>query len=331
MTDVDPPKRRSLRRYIPLAVGLVLMIACVAFIAKVLVEDWDRVHDQVVHASPGWLVAGLASAIAGMLVVASNWSDALRVVGARVPRRKAIPWFFAGEIGKYIPGAIWAALGRGEIARRNGVPIGQSYPSVALSLVGMYLAAVLSATVVLPFDLANQRHAGPVLLLLLLVPIGLGALHPKVLGTVLQVAERATKRSIPVTIPPWRSTVGLVLRYVPAWVGITGATWCVARALPGVDAPVLRIVLATLLSWVAGFVTPTPGGAGVREAVFIGVSGLAAVPAVTVAVTSRLLFVLIDVVGAVLGAPAARRRAPEPGSVGLSAAGNTPVAANEEG
>lgn len=331
MTDVLPPTRRSLRRYVPLVVGVVLMVICAIFIIRVLADDWNEVRDQVTNASLWWLGAGLAAALAGMLIVASNWSDALAVVGADVPRRKAIPWFFTGEIGKYIPGAIWAALGRSEIARRNGVPVAQSYSSVALSLVGMYLAAVLSAAIVLPFDLAHQRHAGPVLLLLLLVPIGLAALHPKVLGTAVHAAERATNRSIPVTIPPWRSTVLLVLRYVPAWVGIAAATWCVARALPGVDAPVLRIVLATLLSWTAGFVTPTPGGAGVREAVFIGISGIAAGPAVAVAVTSRILFVTIDVVGALLGAPLSRPRVSQEVSVGSGTPESQPVTANEEG
>ncbi len=313
MTETAPSSPRGLRRYAPVVIGVVLMLVSGFFVVRTLVDDWHEVSDIVAHASVAWLALGLLAASAGMVVIAWTWADALALVGGRMRRAQSVSWYFVGEIGKYIPGAVWAAVGRGEIARRRGVPGGKAYQSVALSLVGLYLAAALTAVVVLPFDLAHQRHAGPALLLLLLVPVGLAALHPEVLRRVVAFAERATKRSVDVTIPKWLDTVLLVVRYVPAWIGIAAATWCVARALPGVDAPVLRIALATLLSWTAGFVTPTPGGAGVREAVFIGVSGLAAGPAVAVAVTARLLFVIVDVAGALLGLPGTRRKVePDP-------------------
>lgn len=330
MTDLPPPSRRNLKRALPVVVGLVLMAICVVFIAKVLADDWHEVRHSVVNASWTWLGIALGLGALGMVIIAFTWADAVKVVGGRMRRSDAVPWYFVGEIGKYLPGAVWAAVGRGEIARRKGVPAGQAYPSVGLSLISLYVAAALTAAVVLPFDLAHQKEAGHALLLLL-VPVGLALLHPRVLGALVALAERMTKRSIKVTVPAWRDTVVLVLRYIPAWVAIAGSTWCLARALPGVDAPVLRIALATLLSWTAGFVTPTPGGAGVREAVFIAVSGLAAGPALAVAVTSRIIFVLVDVVGALGGLPATRRRAGEAGSVSSPPPGQRRVTVDEEG
>ena len=277
------------------------MAVCGVFIVRLLVHDWGQVADLVGHASQGWLGFAFVCAAIAMTVMAWTWADALRVMGGHMRRSQSIAWYYVGEIAKYLPGSIWAAVGRGELARRRGVPAPQAYPSVFLSLIALYLAAVLSAAVLLPFNLAHSRDAGPALLLLLGVPIGLAALHPKVIGGVIALAERLTKKSIPISVPAWRDTVLLVLRYVPAWVGICLSTWAVAVALPGVDAPLLRLSLATVLSWTAGFVTPTPGGAGVREAVFIAVSGLASGPAVAVAVTARIMFVIVDVLGALLG------------------------------
>lgn len=313
------PSGRSVRRYVPVVVGTVLMLVCAVFIAKTLASDWNEVSDKLANASLGWLGFALVMSVVGMVVVACTWADALRVVGGRMTRRQACSWYFVGELGKYLPGAIWAAVGRGEVARRNGVPRNRAYPSVAMSLIGLYLAAALLAAVLVPFDLAHQTDSGPALLLLGLVPVGLGCLHPAVLGRLRDLVARLTRKEIDVVVPTWGQTVGLLLRYVPAWVGIASATWATAMALPGVDAPLLRIALATLLSWTAGFVTPTPAGAGVREAVFIAVSGLAAGPAVAVAVTSRLLFVVVDVVGAVVGIPGSRPRSADTGSVGLGA------------
>lgn len=329
------PATGGVRRWIPLAVGAVLTVACVVFIVRILVRDWAQVSELVSHASWGWLVAGLVLATAGMTVVAATWADALAVLGGTMDRARSIAWYYVGEIAKYLPGSIWAAVGRGEIARRRGIPAAQAYPSVFLSLIALYLAAALGAAVLVPFDLAHTADAGPALLLLLLVPAGLGCLHPKVLGVVIEFVERVTRRSIPIRVPTWGDSVLLVVRYLPAWVGIALATWTVAVALPGVDAPVLRICLATLLAWTAGFVTPTPGGAGVREAVFIAVSGLAAGPAVAVAVTARIIFVIVDVGGALIGLPftrqSPREQARPGGSLASGRAGRTPGPVDEEG
>lgn len=330
MATTQTRSGRALRRRLPLVVGAALTLLCAVFIVRLVRDDWDQVSELVTNASWGWLVGALVFATLGMTVIAWTWADALEVMGGKMHRGQSLAWYYVGEIAKYLPGSIWAAVGRGEIARRRGIPVQQAYPSVFLSLVALYLAAALTAAVLLPFDLAHSRDAGPALLLLLLVPAGLVGLHPRVLGFVLEFAERISKRAIPVRIPTWRASVLLVVRYVPAWAGIALATWAVAVALPDVDAPLLRLSLATVLSWTAGFLTPTPGGAGVREAVFIAVSGLAAGPAVAVAVTARIVFVLVDVVGALVGLPFTGRGAATADSVGSPATGPVPIV-DEEG
>jgi glycosyltransferase 2 family protein len=182
------------------------------------------------------------------------------------------------------------------------VPASRAYPSVALSLATLYLAALGVAAVLVPLDLAQQAESPAALALLALLPVGLGALHPAVLGRARGVVVRITGRGGDVPLPAWRATAAVVLRYVPAWLLITAATWAVARALVP-DPPILRIGIATTLSWTAGFVAvPVPAGAGVREAVFVASSGMAGGVAATVAVASRLAFVLVDVAGLVLTA-----------------------------
>ena len=95
----------------------------------------------------------------------------------------------------------------------------------------------------------------------------------------------------------WRSS----RRYLPAWLFVGTATWCIARAFDGTVAWI-DVVPAAVLSWIVGFVlVPIPGGLGVREAAFVGLatalpSGIAA----TVAIAARLSFMLVDGLGAVI-------------------------------
>ncbi|MGH9113638.1 MAG: lysylphosphatidylglycerol synthase transmembrane domain-containing protein [Acidimicrobiales bacterium] len=285
-----------------------MAIVCLAFVVGAMTSQWSEVRDQIAGAALGWLVGAVVAAAAAVTWIAWCWRDALGLLGHRPSRRRVIAWYYSGEIGKYVPGGVWPVVGRGELARRGGVPASRAYPSVALSLAALYLAGLGLATVLVPLDLANQSESPAALALLALVPLGLAALHPAVLTRARDLVVRLTGRGVDVPLPSWRATVGLVARYVPAWLAIWAATWLVARALAP-DPSVLRIGIATTLSWAAGFVAvPVPAGAGIREAVFVASAGMPGGVAATVAVASRLVFLLVDVGG--LGLTARWHRSP---------------------
>jgi glycosyltransferase 2 family protein len=286
----------------PALLGALVALVCLGFVAATLVSQWSEVRDRIADASPGWLVLAILAAAGAMSWIAWCWEDALALLGHRPGRRRVIAWYYSGEIGKYVPGGVWPVVGRGEFARRGGVPASRAYPSVALSLAMLYLAGLSVAAALVPLDMAQQAESPRALALLVLLPIGLVALHPAVLGRVRRLAVRLTGQGGDVPLPPWRATATVVVRYVPAWLLISAATWLVARSLVP-DPPVLRIGIATTLSWAAGFAAvPVPAGAGIREAVFVASSGLPGGVAATVAVASRMVFLLVDVGGLVLTA-----------------------------
>jgi uncharacterized membrane protein YbhN (UPF0104 family) len=296
----EPTPTRRPRRTVALSAlaGTVIAVVCIAFVLARLSAQWGEVGDDVADAEPAWIAAAALAATAAMAWIASCWQRVLALLGPAPPRGRTMAWYFAGELGKYVPGTVWPVLGRGELARRGGVPRHRAYASVALSLAALYLAALALAAALVPLDLAKQSESPGALALLALLPIGLLALHPRVLTAARDQLVRFTGRGADIVVPPWRATVAAVVSYLPAWLGIWAATWCVARALDP-DAPLLRIGIATALSWTAGFVAvPVPAGAGVREAVFVAASGLPLGLGATVAVGSRLIFLLVDVAGA---------------------------------
>jgi uncharacterized membrane protein YbhN (UPF0104 family) len=254
------------------------------------------------------LVLGFVLAALGMSLVAVAWKTVLRALGAHVTFRDVGRWYFPGELGKYVPGGIWPVVGRAELATRSGVRRTIAYTSVALSLAALYLAALAVVALAAPFQLSAEHDSVAPFLVLLLLPIGLLALHPRVLGTVLALARRVTHRELHVEIPPWRTSLLGVVVYTPAWLAIGTATWCIARALDP-QASFGQVFVAAVLSWVVGFVlVPVPGGIGVREAAFTATAGLAPGIAATVALAARITFMLVDVLGAVVAPVILRRR-----------------------
>lgn len=287
--------------------GLGLAGAAMFYVGRRLVEDWPEASAALSDAELGWVALGAVSAVLAMTSIGWGWRAVLRLLGVTAPTGRVIAWYYVGELGKYLPGSVWPILGRGELARRGGVPRTRAYASVALSLALLYLAGLFVAAAFLPFALSGGGFSVWMLFLLAL-PVGIGLLHHDVLGYLVSLVERITKRTIDLEIPSWRDSLSLVARYVPTWIFIGTATWAIARSLTP-DASYPKVMFGSVLSWIAGFLAiPVPAGAGIREAVLTATSGLDGGIAAATAIVARILFVLVDVIGALVCAPIASRK-----------------------
>ena len=307
--DGEPkPKGGGRATRIVTAVGLILGVLAIGFVVKRLVADWPRVSDELADAEIIWLVVAALSAIAGMTSIGWGWRYVLSTFGTDVPLRRVIPWFYVGEIGKYLPGGVWPVLGRGELARRGGVPKAAAFTSVALSLGMLYLAGMFTAAAFMPFAISGGGFS-PWMLALLALPVGVVGLHHAVLEWGLGLVSRVTGRSIDVAVPRWGQSLMLVARYIPTWLFLGFSTYAVSRSISN-DISFTRMMFATMLAWVVGFLAvPVPTGAGIRETVLYAASGAPKTIAITTAVAARIIFVIVDVLGAVISAPLVRRGA----------------------
>ncbi|MFN8016786.1 MAG: lysylphosphatidylglycerol synthase transmembrane domain-containing protein [Acidimicrobiales bacterium] len=289
--------------------GLVLGGLAVFFVVKRFLHDWPLIQPELKDANWAWVAVGGLFAALGMTSIGWGWRHVMRTLGAEPRLLRTIAWYYVGEMGKYVPGGVWPVLGRGELARRGGIPRSRAFTSVALSLGMLYLSAMFTAAAFLPFAVAGKKGGfSPWMLVLLALPVGVVLLHHDVLDWLMAKASRATKREIRVEVPQWRDSLVLVARYVPTWVCIGTATYAVARAISS-DVSYPHLVFATILSWVVGFLAvPVPSGAGIRETVLYASSGLPKSIAITTAIGARIIFVIVDVAGAALFAPFVRHQ-----------------------
>jgi uncharacterized membrane protein YbhN (UPF0104 family) len=282
------------------AAGLIIGLLGVAFVIRTAAQQRTEVLASLRQSDPLWLTLALATGLGGMTVIGIGWWLCLRGLGYRRGVKDTLRDYFVGQLGKYVPGAIWAVVGRAEMARRGGVPALGAYGSTLLSLTLTYFAAILTAALALLTGAAGGGTVAwePVIGLLL---IGILSLHPRVLEMVLEGLRRLSGRTLSVPVPSWRTAIGLLLAHLPAWFAISAATWLVAYAVVGIAPNIGNIVFATTLAWTIGFLAlPVPGGIGVREAVFVAAATTlpSAAQAAAVALVARALFVLIDIAGA---------------------------------
>jgi glycosyltransferase 2 family protein len=280
--------------------GILIGLLGVVFVVRELARNRDEVLTAAAGADPLMLFASFALALASMTAIGFAWRRCLQVMEAPLPVLDTLRRYFVGQLGKYVPGGIWPVVGRAEMARRGGVSPTVAYGSTVLSLGLTYLAAVLTCVGAL---LAGAGGAGEVTWqpVVALLPLGVLSLHPRVVGYVLRVLRRVSRRELALPVPRWSTSIALLVRHVPPWLGIGAATWLVATTLDPSTPSFRNVLFATTLAWVLGFLAVgVPGGIGVREAVFVAAAtslsslGVAA----AAAVVARALFILTDVVAA---------------------------------
>lgn len=308
---VHRPVRTSVTRMAGTTVARILggLIALLGmgFVVRLLWQRQDELVATLRDSQPVWLVLALVCGLIGMGLLGWVWRLIVIRLGSSLEPGAALRGFYMGQLGKYVPGGVWAVVGQGEWARREGVPSGIAYLATLLSMATAYTAAGMVTGVLALIERPTAATGWLVAGVAAIGPIGLGVLHPRVLGRASTWAGRVSGRDFKFDSLAWPLTVMLVVRQVATWLFIGVATWATTLALGG-GWSFGRVLMATCASWTAGFLLlPVPGGIGIREAAFASILGGTPLAA-GAALAARLVFILVDVVGALLASAWSRGR-----------------------
>ena len=277
---------------------MLVGVAGIAFVARTLVSRWDDVKDAFSGIDPLPLVGSVLLGLLAMTLIGALWVGMLQSRGHHAPRNRAMSWYYVGQLGKYVPGGIWPIVGRAELAVRGGVDRPAAYKATGMSLMTTYAAATVAIAIGSLSHPAYLPAGAAVLAGLAAGWFVLGS--ASVTGRVSALITRVTKRTL--VFPERRRFYALTAAHVPSWVLMSLSTSITAHAF-GADINPLRMLFITSLSWLAGFVVVgVPGGIGVRESIFTALAGgIVGTPvAVSLALVSRVVFILVDLLGAAL-------------------------------
>ncbi|MGI5283836.1 lysylphosphatidylglycerol synthase domain-containing protein [Nonomuraea polychroma] len=273
------------------------LLVALGFGGWAVVSQWDAVVAGFARLSWAALAGSLVAVVAALLGAMLTWRTLLADLGSRLPLRPAAKVFFVGQLGKYIPGTVWPVLAQMEMGRDLGVPRSRSAAAFFL-MMPIQLATGLLVTL---GTLGWDRYGW----LLLIVPLLLVLLEPKVINALIAFGLRRLKRE-PLERPLTRRGMLTALGWALAgWTAYGVHLYFVAP-----QGGLLFAVGAFALSWCLGIMTfVVPAGAGVREVAMVAVLAphLDRGSAIAVALSSRIVIVVGDLICAGLAGIAARR------------------------
>ncbi|MEU8120963.1 lysylphosphatidylglycerol synthase transmembrane domain-containing protein [Spirillospora sp. NPDC049024] len=279
---------------------VLLVLLALAFCGYSVASQWDATVDAFQQMSWAALAGALAAGLAGLFVWMLGWREFLAGLGSPLPVRAIFRISGISQLGKYVPGKVWALVTQIEMTREHKVPPERSFGSTLLAVATSTSCGLAVAAVTLPLTSAAARRE--YWWLFLLAPVLLAMLHPKIVSWALGVLLRLVRR------PPLEHPVslGATLRAVGwtvlGWALFGVHTWLLCAAVGG-DGKGLPFLAtgAYALAFVAGFlVFIAPGGIGAREAALTVVLTpvLPAGAPVVVAIASRVLLTAADLLNA---------------------------------
>ncbi len=312
--------------------GLLVLAAGLAVYG--LASQWTQVHAALARLN-GWEVAGAAlCGLAGLGCVMLAWRALLADLGSPLPRPAAARVMFIGQLGKYVPGAVWAVAAQVELARDYQIPRRRSATASLVGMATTLVVGLIAAGVMLP--LTSAHAARQYWWVLAITPLAAACLYPPVirwgLDLVLKVVRRPPLEES-VSAPGMARALGWTTL---GWLCYGAHAWLLIRQFAGHDgARVLALSLgAYALAWSAGFlIIVFPGGIGPRELALIAVLApvMPSASALVIALASRVVMTMGDLVWAGIGVALVRPPAARPGTPPSRVPDQKPLSPNEAG
>jgi uncharacterized membrane protein YbhN (UPF0104 family) len=230
-----------------------------------------------------------------------TWRIVLVGWGHHLPYWEAARIWTISNLGKYIPGKVWALSAMAVMSEARGVsPVVAAAASLLITVINTVVGFVVVAATgarVLDFPTAAIVAIAVAGMAVVLVPPAL----PK-LG---EIAGRVLGRELTIPHLAYPAVVAAAFATAAAWVGYGIAFRLFVAGVLGVAPGSIPLYTAVFAgSYLVGFLALfAPGGVGVREAVMaagLQRAGFPTGPAYLVVVASRLWLTVLEVVPAVL-------------------------------
>jgi uncharacterized membrane protein YbhN (UPF0104 family) len=277
-------------------VSTLLVVVFVGAFAWAFAGKWDEIVRRLREQNPAVVLAGLGLCFAAVAMSFLIWRGTMAVLGSRVPLRTGARIFFVGQLGKYLPGSVWPVVAQMRMGRDAGLPRARVALAFLLTLGMSVLWGLVVGLSALP-TLLRKEGSGAASLLLV-VPVVLVLLVPRVINSLLNRALRLLRREPLDTAIEGRDIVRGSLWTLVYFVVQGSHVWVLAMGLGADPLDSLPVAIGGFaIAFALGpLLVVLPAGAGVREAVLVVLLStvLSSTEAAAVALTSRGLLMVTD-------------------------------------
>jgi len=294
-----------MNKKLKLALQIIVVLAIFYFMFMQVYKNWSSLKDYEWHFNYLYLAASFIVLFAYYICVSFGWYFTILKMKVKVSFLKILKIRAISELSRYLPGMIWHIAGRAYFAKKIGISSIKTVTSYAIELIINIIAGFIIFLIALPFFLGSEQIV-KILPFIIVVPLGLILVHPKILNRVLNLGLKILKKPKVKLEFKYKDILLLILLYFIFWIVVGFAFWLLINSIYPIGISKFIIITgAYAISWAIGLlILFVPGGIGVREGVLAALLSLyMPLPiAIIISLVSRIWSIAMEfmLVGAVL-------------------------------
>lgn len=260
-------KIKSIKKQAVKIFGILLSFIILGFMVSQFVQNWQEIKPYLANAK--WIILIIAIILYGgaFLATGYNWAYVLWNLDPRLTKREYLNIHMISALARYIPGGIWNIVGKAYMCTEKGVEKSATTASMILEYVFQIISSGLFFIFFLPVLMKEVLNIwltiafiAVIILVLLLLPWGV-RLGTRILGRIF----KEDLRGIYLTNG---YVYSVLLRYMAVWLFTGCGLIVLVKAFSEIKLMQgIYLVLSYPISWVVGFLSPSPNGMGIREGV----------------------------------------------------------------
>lgn len=255
-------------RIIALTGGLFIIIS-MWFLGRSFL---DGVHEaggigNLLHFNvPFFLIASILMA-AHLTLSGYTWTLVTGAAGGHIGFRKGFSIHFLSQVGKYIPGKVWAAMGKYTLSRNSGLSTVQTGQGLVLETVFIVLGCLITTLPLIPL---SARDAGMSVGSGMALSVGLAivlliSIHPAVFRRITGLIAKMMKSTYTHQECSFSEMFRILPVYITVFLALGGAYWLMCLSF-GLNIPFFPGVFIYPAAMGIGYLAIfAPGGLGARE------------------------------------------------------------------
>ncbi len=296
-------------------VRTLLIILVVVAAAWQLWTNWPEVAHTIAGLQWHRTLLSLLAVAVGIMCSTMSWQVLLDDLGKPIGVGRGAQIFLVGQLGKYLPGSIWAYVLQIELGRKAGLARARVFAATVFSVIIAMVAALIAGALAIPALIEQDQRLNWLPWLYIALPFALVLLYPPVLTRIVRWGFKLLRRPRPDHPVTLRIVVASLAFALGSYISFGTHLWLLADTWEGLSLSPLALCIGTMgVAMIAGLVFfLLPSGVGARELVIItALSPLVGIGAATAyAAVSRVMFIVADLAtaGSAAGmAVLARRR-----------------------
>lgn len=249
-------------------IGVILSLLILWFMGNQFVKNWEDIKPYLSNMKIGWFIISVIMYAIVFLLTGYNWSYLLWKMDSKLGKMDYLDIHMTSALARYIPGGIWNIVGKAYMCTNKGVEKRATTISMILEYVFQIISSSLFLLFFIPILFANNNNSFWIVALAGLLIILTVIFIPNIIKVGIKVIGKVFKDDTSEINLEKKYVYNVLGRYVGVWL-LTGIGLIIlviafskVEILQGI-----YLILSYPISWVIGFLSPSPNGMGIREGV----------------------------------------------------------------